>query len=147
MKKKKPIKDQEIVDWIGDYFCDVILPTCHILGYKVITTINRKGDSDKTFSISVNFPYRAITLYVRKGGIRYYKEGKIEEMREVLFHEAFHILHWKYKEYAESRYIEAATLREFEEEVADFFSIIVDDLYQNQKDVQKKRKKRKKGRK
>ncbi len=132
-KKNKPTTDQEIVNWIGDYFCDVILPICHIAGYKVITIIDRKGDKNKTFSIDVNFPYRAITLWVRSGGIKMFKESKFSEMRSVLFHEAFHIIHWKYKEYAEARYCDAATLREFEEDVADRFSIIIDTLYQDNK--------------
>jgi len=131
--KRKPTTDQEIVNWIGDYFCEVILPTCYVVGYKVETIINRRGEKEKTFSVEVNFPYRHIVLYVRKGGIEMFKKNKFSEMRSVLFHEAFHIINWKYKEYAESRYIEAVTLKEFEEDVADRFSIIVDNLYQKSK--------------
>ena len=132
-KTKEKTKDQKMVDWISDYFCDVILPTCHISGYKVYTEINRDGEDDKTFSIEVRFPYRSIVLYIRKGGIKYYEKKDFQAIREALFHEAFHIIHWKYKEYAESRYIDAATLKELEEDVADRFSVIVEALYQKVK--------------
>ena len=146
MKKEKSSlkkEDEKMMKWILDYFCEVILPICKISGYKVFVKINRKGDEEKTFSIEVNFPYRSITLYIRRGGITYYKGGDIQAMREVLFHEAFHIIHWKYKEYAEARFVDPATLKEFEEDIADRFSIIVDALYR-QKNVQQK-KRRKKG--
>ena len=131
-KRKK--KDQEMVDWVNDYFRKVILPICHISGYKVQTDIDRKGDKNETFSVSVNFPYRSITLTIKRGGIELLKENKFLDIRTILFHEAFHILHWKYKEYAQARYIDAESLRELGEDLADHFSIIVEDLYQKVKD-------------
>ena len=128
-QKLSPKEEKEMVEWISDYFCTVILPICHIKGYKVFTKIDKKGEKDKTFSIEVGFPYRSITLYIRRGGIEYYKDGNIEAIRSVLFHEAFHVMHWNYKEYAEARFIGVADLSEREENLADLFSIIVDSLY------------------
>lgn len=132
-KNKKKLTDQEIANWVGDYFADVILPICHIAGYKLETTISKDGDKSNTFSVEVYFPYRKIVLYVRKGGIEMVKKKEFSEIRTILLHEAFHILHWKYKEYAEARYIDKETLKELEEDMADRFSIIVDELYQSKK--------------
>lgn len=138
MKKKKKSKkkyttDQEIVNWIGDYFCEVILPICQITGYKVFTSIKLDGEGNETFSVKVNFPYRRIDLYIRIQGIEWYKNKNIDQIRLTLFHEAFHILHWDYKEFAEARYLHASDLGEKEENLADHFSIIVEKLYQKSK--------------
>lgn len=129
MKVSKKEKEK-IKKWVGDYFCDIILPVCKVSGYKLRTTVEFDEDKDRAFSIGVNFPYRHIQLYVREGGIRWFREKEFDMIRLSLFHEAFHVIHWKYREYAESRYIDPGTLKEFEEDVADRFSMIVDSLYQ-----------------
>lgn len=121
----------EIEKLVGDYFCDVILPTCQMGGYKMMAQVKEGGkeDSDKTFSISVSFPYRTIELYIRKGAIDYYRKKDWKSIRCCLFHEAFHIFLWKYKEYAKARFADSETMYEMEEDMADRFSFIVEDLY------------------
>jgi len=124
---------KKIGDFYRDYFCDVILPLCFINGYEVRTTVKPTDDGERVFSVKVNFPYRLIEFFVRERAVDYYRERKFDEMRQSLFHEAFHIILWKYKEYAESRFIEAAILRDLEEDMADQFGIILTNLYKKQK--------------
>ena len=126
-------KEKEIRERIGNYFCDIILPVCQIAGYKVFTKIDLEGTKENTFSIGVNFPYRRIDLYIKQGGVEYYQQKDFDQIRLLLFHEAFHILHWEYKEYANARCISRDDLSEKEESLADHFSIIVDNLYQLKK--------------
>jgi len=136
MKISKKEK-QEIIKWVLDYFVDVIMPTCGLHDYEVNVHLefipNKDKDTQKTFSISLNFPYRRIDLYIREGGVKYYRQKDIAQIRRLLFHEAFHIFHWRFKDYAFSRFVDPGTLEEMEEDMADKFSIIMEILYSNQK--------------
>ncbi len=125
MKKK-------IVDYIFDYFTKVILPTCYISGYEVEVILDTDNNDTRTFSVKVNFPYRYINLYINEEGVKLYKKKAYGEIRKRLFHECFHILLWKYKEYAEARFAQRETMEEMEEDMADRFSIILENLWQKQ---------------
>ena len=127
----------EIREWIGNYFCDVILPICYISGYELVTIIEPTEDGTRTFSVKVSFPYRVITLYVRERGIEYYRKKDFKTIRQNLFHEAFHVIIWRYKEYAETRFVDGQTMLEMEEDIADRFSFILESLYENNKEKRK----------
>ena len=123
------MKNQKIVDYIFDYFTKVILPTCRISGYEVKVILDIDNNDTRTFSTKVNFPYRHIDLYVNEEGVKLYERKDYNEIRRRLFHECFHILHWKYREYAEARFAQRETMSEMEEDMADRFSFILEDLW------------------
>lgn len=129
--RKRLDKEQKMIDWFADYFGDVIMPTCHITGYHLLVELEIGGDEETTFSVKVNFPYRKISLFIGGAGKRDYENKEFDNIRIHLFHEAFHIIHWNYKVYAESRFIHPDSLYEIEEDMADQFSFIVDNLFKN----------------
>ena len=132
---------KEIRQWVGDYFCEVIMPVCFLAGYKVYTHIKEDGKND--FSIKVNFPYRSVRLYIEQGGVEHYKNKDWEAIRFVLFHEAFHLINWKFREYAGQRFIAEDVLDNVEEDVADKFAMIVDYLWKQNNETNKPRKNKK----
>jgi len=123
-KEKKQIEKE-----IGDYFCNVIMSICQISNYRVFTKVDLDTGKDKTFSIKQGFPYRSINLYIGQSGVDYWRTKNWQAIRFALLHEAFHILHWTYREYAKARFIQPDTLQEIEEDLADKFAGIVSLLW------------------
>lgn len=133
-KKQKRNKDEEkaMCKEISKIFSD-ILDITGLTNYYYSVVYAPNGGSDKTFSVEVNDPYRMITLYVRKGGLDYWKEKAFDTISSILLHEAFHVFHWKYKEMAHKRYISEEQLIEEEENLADKFGLIITKLLDTKK--------------
>ena len=128
MNKKQ---QEEMIEWIGDRFCD-IMEICDLAGYKLTTTYepdeNRKDGLLRTFAVQLTYPYRHVYLTIGKLGAEAYQEKQLDFIKQILAHEAFHIWHWKYKKLAKSRYIHSKQIDDEEEDLADRFSIIISNL-------------------
>lgn len=93
----------------------------------------KKGDEgfqaeDSTLTVSVNYPYREVSLSVGKKAIEFYEKKNKYMLNVCLLHEIAHVIHWRYASLAENRHTSRKELDDEEEQLADTLALIFERL-------------------
>lgn len=84
-------------------------------------------EEDEKLAVALNYPYKSVEFQISPSAINWVADKKEYEIVSSIFHEAFHIFHWKYVTHAENGNL--GEMKNEEESMAEQFGMMMCRLW------------------